>query len=204
MTSTARHTAFLLLVGAAIAAAAPARAQSASPTAPMSAGSTGDIVLTGEWLQANALPMDRNAFHSVSFGASWRRNAWAFDGGFLRAARTLSTVQGAYAAAGPILRYRSIVFIPQVAAFGGEAMVSADTTGYDYTGAGGVIGHQPRYSYSEGGSAGIGARLTVEVPVYGPVAIRGAASTWYFSGAPLEGDQRRTLLGIGLSLRVWQ
>jgi hypothetical protein len=44
--------------------------------------------------------------------------------------------------------------------------------------------------------------LTVEYPVYRALAIRAAASQWYFSGAPLEGDRQRFLIGGGLSLRV--
>jgi hypothetical protein len=44
----------------------------------------------------------------------------------------------------------------------------------------------------------------LEVPVYGVIALRASASEWYFSGATLEGDRARSLIGVGLSIRVPQ
>ena len=52
------------------------------------------IVLGGDWLQANALPLDRDAVHSGSVSLSLRHHRWGVEAGFLRIARTLSTVQG--------------------------------------------------------------------------------------------------------------
>ncbi len=72
----------------------------------------------------------------------------------------------------------------------------------DFVGTNGVIGHTPRYSFSQSGSAGGGVGLTLEVPVYRAIALRASGSEWYFSGAPLEGDRARTLVGVGLSIRV--
>jgi len=82
-----------------------------------------------------------------------------------------------------------------------STLSSRDTTGYDWVN-GGTTGHTPRYSYSEGATFGGSAGLTVEVPVYRWIAARGTVSQWVFSGAPLEGDRSRTLLGAGLALRV--
>jgi hypothetical protein len=67
---------------------------------------------------------------------------------------------------------------------------------------GGVVGHQPRYSYSSGGTVGGSASLTIEAPLYRALGVRAVASQWYFSGTPLEGDRQRFLIGAGLSLRV--
>jgi hypothetical protein len=44
--------------------------------------------------------------------------------------------------------------------------------------------------------------LTLEVPLYRAIAVRASGSEWYFSGAPLEGDRARTLVGVGASIRV--
>jgi hypothetical protein len=159
------------------------------------------IVVGGDWLQANALPLDRDAMQSASFDISLRRGAWAVNAGFLRVARTLSTVQGAYVSAGPLLHWRRVLFLPTVGALAGKSYASADSTGYDWVGAGGVTGHEPRFSYSTAGAFGGGIGLTVEVPVYRMIAVRALASQWYFSGAPLENDRARTVVGAGLSLR---
>ena len=168
--------------------AAPARAQGGSRF------DTG-IVVGGAWLQANALPLDRDALQSATVAVSARRTRWALDAGWLRVARTLSTVQGASVSAGPLLRWRSVLFIPTVGVLGGRAQASRDSTGYNWVDAQGV-------SYSSAGTAGGGVGLTVECPVYRAIGIRGVASQWYFSGAPLQDDRARTLVGAGASLRI--
>ena len=159
------------------------------------------IVLSGAWLQANALPLDREAPHSAAIDASYRWNRWSVEAGFLRIARDLTTIQGGSAAFGRMFRWRAVQFIPAVGVFLGQALSSRDTTGYDWV-SGGTSGHTPRYSYSEGATFGGSAGLTIEVPVYRWIAVRGTASEWVFSGAPLEGDRTRTLLGVGLALQV--
>jgi len=160
------------------------------------------IVLGGDWLQANELPLDRNALQSGQVTLSLRRQRWSVDAGWVRVARTLSTVQGGAISAGPLLHWGPVLLIPTIGVLGGRAQASRDSTGYDFVGAGGVIGHQPRYSYSSAATAGGGVALTVEYPVYRSLGIRAVASQWYFSGAPLEGDRQRFLVGAGLSLRV--
>jgi hypothetical protein len=160
------------------------------------------IVIGGDWLQANKLPLDRDALQSGEVTLSFRRHRWTVDASWLRVARTLSTVQGAAVSAGPLLHVGHVLLIPTVGAFGGRAQASRDSTGFDFVGPGGVIGHQPRYSYSSAGSAGGGVGLTVEAPLYRIIGIRAVASQWFFSGDPLEGDRQRFLLGAGLSLRV--
>jgi hypothetical protein len=177
---------------------APAIAQRASTSATFNDG----IVIGGEWLQATALPLDRNTLASVSFEASLRRSHWAVDAGWLRIARNLSTVQGAFVSFGVPLTWGRLLAVPSIGAFGGQAQRSVDSTGYDFVGPNGVIGHTPRYSFSKSGSAGGGVGLTLEVPVYRAVALRASGSEWYFSGATLEGDRARTLVGVGLSVRV--
>src|SRR5205814_2462854 len=99
---------------------------------------------------------------------------------------TVSTVAGAPASAGPLLRWRSVLFITTVGVLGGRAQASRDSTGYNWVDAQGVSGHVPRYSYSSAGTAGGGVGLTVECPVYRAIGIRAVASQWYFSGAPLQ------------------
>jgi len=182
------------LVGLTVTLASPARAQAVHRF-------DSGIVLSGAWLQANALPLDRDAVHSGAIDASLRWNHWSLEAGFLRIARDLSTIEGGSAAFGRMLRWRSVQFIPAVGIFVGRALSSRDTTGYDWVN-GGTTGHTPRYSYSEGATFGGSAGLTVEVPVYRWIAARGTVSQWVFSGAPLEGDRSRTLLGAGLALRV--
>jgi hypothetical protein len=183
--------------------------------APLSAQSTTPfehgIVASSDWLQANALPLNRDAIHSGSIDISLRRQTWSVDVGWLRIARDLSTVQGGTALVGRPLRWRRVLLIPALGAFGGEAQESRDSTGYNFTDGtcsatictvGTVTGHTPRYSYSSAASFGGGGSLTIEIPLYGPVGVRGVAQEWYFSGAPLDGDRARTLLGAGISLRV--
>jgi hypothetical protein len=172
--------------------------------APQSGGASFDrgIVMGGEWLQATALPLHRNTLASVSFDAALRRSHWAVDVGWLRIARDLSTVQGGYASVGIPFAFGRVLVIPSLGAFGGQAQRSVDSTGFNFVGPNGVVGHTPRFSFSQSGSAGGGVGLKLEVPVYRVIALRASASEWYFSGAPLEGDRARTLIGVGLSIRV--
>ena len=65
---------------------------------------------------------------SASFDVSLRRQSWAVDAGFLRIARSLSTVQGGYLSAGPLLHWKQVLFLPSVGALGGESYASRDTT----------------------------------------------------------------------------
>jgi hypothetical protein len=160
------------------------------------------IVVGGDWLQANALPLDREVMPSAQFGVSWRRQSWAVDGGFLRVARSLSTVQGGYLSAGPLLHWNRVLFLPTVAGFAGQSYASRDSSGYNWVDPQGIPGHQPRYSYSSGFSAGGSVGLAIEVPVYRMIGVHASASEWFFSGAPLAGDRDRTLIGVGLSLRL--
>ena len=146
--------------------------------------------------------MDRDALQSGSVALALRHNAWVAEVGWLRIARTLSTVEGGSLTLGRIFRWKAVEFIPNIGALGGKAYASADTTGYDWTATGGASGHVPRYSYSEGGAFGGGGGLTIEIPIIKVIAIRASASEWYFSGSPLEGDRARTLVGAGLTLRV--
>lgn len=190
---TSRH------VGAAGAVVAALASPLAGQTSPRF---DSGVVLSGDWMQANELPMDRNALQSGTVSISLRRHRWFVDASYVRVARTLSTVQGGALSAGPLLHWGPVLLLPSVGVLGGQAQASRDSTGYDFIGAGGVIGHQPRYSYSSAATFGGGVGLALEVPLYRALAIRAAASQWYFSGAPLEGDRERFLVGAGLSLRV--
>jgi hypothetical protein len=176
----------------------PAAAQRAVQPAAFDRG----FVVGGDWLQANALPLDRNAMQSVAFDASLRRSHWALDAGWMRIARTLSTVQGGTLSIGAPLAWNRLLLIPAVGGFVGQAQRSVDSTGYDWTDGAGHTGHTARYSYSSATAIGGGGSLTLEVPVYRFIAIRASGSTWYFGGAPLEGDRTRTTVGVGLSLRL--
>lgn len=164
---------------------------------------TRGVVVTGDWLQANALPLDRDALHSVDGGVSFRRTSWAADLGWLRVARSLSTVQGGTLSFGLLLPWNHVLFIPTIGGLVGRAQRSVDSTGYDWVDPQtGTKGHTPRYSYSSATSIGGSVGLAIEVPVYGALAFRGVVSQWFFSGSPLAGDRARTLLGAGLSLRI--
>lgn len=161
------------------------------------------VVASGDWLQANALPIDRNTLHSNAANLSFRQGFWSADVGWLRVARDLSTVQGGTVSFGWLLPVGRVLFIPALGALGGRAQASVDSTGFDWVDPQtGAKGHTPRYSYSSASTIGGSVGLTVEVPLFGPVAARGVASQWYFSGTPLEGDRARTVLGGGLSIRL--
>ena len=62
----------------------------AGVSAPLSAQTSrvfdSGIVIGGDWLQANALPLDRDAVHSGSASLSLRRQRWGVEVGFLRVA----------------------------------------------------------------------------------------------------------------------
>lgn len=160
------------------------------------------IVVGGEWQQASALPLGRDALESMAAGVALRRSRWAIDAGWLRIARTLSTVQGGYVSLGVPLSLGRLLIVPSVGGFGGQAQRSVDSTGFDWVDASGNTGHTARYSFSKAGSAGGGAGLTLELPLYRMVAIRASGAEWYFSGAPLDGDRARTTVGVGLSIRL--
>jgi hypothetical protein len=161
------------------------------------------IVVHGDWLQANAMPLGRNAFQSAGADLSFRAGGWAADGGWLRVARKLSTVQGSSLSLGRMWSWNRVLFIPAVGGFLGRAQRSVDSTGFDFVDpATGVAGHTPRYSYSSATSIGGGGGLSVEIPLYRALAARGTAWQWYFGGAPLDGDRARTVLGAGLSIRL--
>jgi hypothetical protein len=197
----------LALAGAVACVAAPiARELGAQAPRPLATAGTGPfatgIVIGGDWMQATALPLDRDALPSASLSVAYRRPAWSVEAGWLRIARDLSSIQGGFLSAGKPMQWRRALFVPAISVFGGQADRSVDSTGYDFVTAAGVKGHVPRYSYSNAATFGGGVGLTVEVPVYRMLGIRADVSQWAFSGAPLEGDRARTVLGIGLSLRV--
>lgn len=161
------------------------------------------LVAHGDWLQANALPLGRDAFQSAAADLSFRGRGWAVDAGWLRVARSLSTVQGGTVSFGRLLPWGRVLFIPAIGGFVGRGQASVDSTGFDFVDPQtGAVGHTPRYTYSSATSVGGGGGLTVEVPLYRALAIRGVAWEWYFSGAPLEGDRARGMIGAGLSIRL--
>jgi len=198
-----------VLVGVVLSFASPMHAQgnptaasaSASQSAMASKRFETGVVVGGDWLQATYLPLDRDALQSLDASISLRRQTWSVEAGWLRIARTLSTVQGGYVAGGPILHVGPVLFIPALGVLGGQAQASRDSTGYDWIGTA-VTGHTPRYSYSSGATFGGSIGLTAEVPVYRAIGFRAVASQWFFSGSPLESDRSRTLVGAGLSIRV--
>lgn len=182
--------------------ASPSLALGQLAPAPTSAAFNRGIVIGGEWLQANALPLNRNTLASVSFDAAIRHSHWAIDAGWLRIARELSTVQGGFVSFGVPLAWGRLLAVPSIDAFGGQAQRSVDSTGFNFIGPNNTTGHTPRFTFSEAASAGGGVGLTLEVPVYRAMALRASGSEWYFSGAPLEGDRTRGVVGVGLSIRV--
>src|SRR5436305_13477764 len=140
--SSSRAARFLYsfgFIGLTLVVASPTRAQGVNRF-------DSGIVLSGAWLQANALPLDRDAAQSGAIDASLRWNRWSVEAGWLRIARDLSTVQGGSASLGRLLRWKSVQFIPALGLFVGQAMSSRDTTGFDWVN-GATTGHTPRYSY---------------------------------------------------------
>jgi hypothetical protein len=160
------------------------------------------IAFSGQWMQANALPLDRDAMQSGSITLGIRRSGWSVDAGFLRIARNLSTVEGGSLSIGRPFHVGMITLVPAINGLAGKAYASADTTGFDWTGPNNTTGHTPRYSYSEGGTFGGGAGLTLEVPIFRAIAANASASQWFFSGNPLADERSRTVIGVGLSIVV--
>ena len=189
-----RRSIAVLLLGSLIGFAASARAQGA--------GSGASASVRADWLQANDLPFTRKAAPSASAALAFRRKTWLFEIGWLRAARALSTVQGGFVGVGFPIHLGSAVLLPGVAAFGGAAEVSRDTTGYDWvTFSPAATGHEPRYDFSQGAAFGGGATLSLEYPAGSPVGFRVSGSEWMFGGTPLAGDRTRALVGVGLVVR---
>jgi hypothetical protein len=184
-----------------VTSAVKGRAQSTVSTAQYHDFRSG-LVLSGDWLQANALPLNRNAMQSGDITLSYRRPLFSIDVGALRVARDLSNVTGGFAGVGPLFAWRGIVVHPAVDVLVGRGEASADSTGFDFVTPSGATGHQAQFTYSSASTVGIGGSLTVDVPVYRMIALHLAASEWRFSGHPLSLDRTRTLLGAGLALRV--
>jgi hypothetical protein len=177
------------------ALAGPVRAQGVSSR-------LADMSFRVDWLQATALPLDRSALHSGSAALEKRSDDWAFEVGWLRVARSLSTVQGGFATVSRALNWREALVLPGLGVFGGSAEASRDTTGYNWVGTSATdVGHVPRYSHSRAASFGGGVSLGVEYPARTRVAFRASVSQWMFSSQPLTGDRQRTLAGAGLVLR---
>jgi hypothetical protein len=189
------RAALALIAGPLVVTSLPAQI---SPPRPLDSR----IVIQTDWLQANALPLDRDALPSLAIMGSYRRPGWSVDAGWLRAARTLSSVHGGAVLLGRPIHWRQLTAVPAIGGFGGRAQASADSTGFDFVAPDGTSGHTPRYSYSSATSFGGGASLTVEYAVHRLVGLRVVAQEWMFGGAPLEGDRARTLVGAGLSVRV--
>jgi hypothetical protein len=160
------------------------------------------FVVGGDWLQVKTLDRPGGAFPSTSFDVGMRFGSWSAEAGWLRIARDLSTVQGGTLSFGRIVSAGPLLFIPAVKVLGGQAYVSVDSTGYEYTDPTGAPGHQTRYTYSEGFVFGGGVGLTMEVPIYRWIRARAVASQWMFGGSPVGDDRMRTVLGAGLTLRV--
>jgi hypothetical protein len=173
---------------------------------PIPGASREKIFVRADWLQAGALPLHRDALHSIDAAIEFRRTSWSAEAGYLRAARTLSTVHGGYLAVSKTFRNGDLTILPGIGILGGYAKVSLDTSGYEYTqaGTGGTVvtGHQPRYTYSSALTIGAGAMLALEYSVSSMVNLRGSVAEWVFSGTPMEPDRQRLLAGVGVSLHL--
>lgn len=179
------------LLGAVTMTAAPLHAQF-SPTR--------DLQLRGEWLQASkSLSRDALPSHGASVAIGDGRGN-QLVAGWLRAARDLSTVQGALLGYERRLDTGPIGILPGVAIMGGQAKASVDTSGYDFLGSGGAIGRVPRYTFTSGGAAGGAVTLAIEIPVVARAALRLGAQQWFLTGTPIKGDATRFLAGAGLTL----
>src|SRR5262245_26695200 len=94
--SDAVHRAALLLAAVTFLAIGPssALAQAAPPTVQSTGRYDHGVVLGSDWLQANALPLNRQSVHSGTIDASYRFGNWSLTAGYLRVARDFSNVQG--------------------------------------------------------------------------------------------------------------
>jgi len=198
----ARVTPALARLALAVAFALPGASRAVGQIPAPAAGPRDAIVVGADWLQATALPLGRNTVQSSGADVAWRRGTWSLSAGWLRIARTLSTVEGGTLSAGRLVHVGRVLLVPAVSVLGGSSYESRDTTGYDWTNAQGATGHVPRYSYSTAATIGGGIGLTLEIPVYRWIGVRAVGSEWAFSGNPVSEDRTRGVAGVGLSLRV--
>ena len=154
-----------------------------------------------DWLQASSMSVDRSTMPSAAVALEWKAGGRTGEVGYLRAVRSLSTVQGAYATVAQPKRWGPTTVLAGIGLFLGQAAASADSTGYTYN-ASGTTGHQPRYSYSTGASLGAGVQLALEVPFGTTSSLRFSVAEWAFSGQPVQGDNARFLAGVGISFLI--
>jgi hypothetical protein len=186
------------LSGCALAMSLSAAA-SLGAQAPSSAFKPEPFSIRAEWLQANA-SLSRSTMPSNAITLAYEGERVGYTAGFLRIARDLSTVEGG--TIGVELGARSNRARVTLGAQGlvGVVMASADTTGYDAIGAGGVVVHTPRYDYSRGTALGVGGTLAFEYDVMAHLGLRATASAWTFTGTPFGTEKTRTTLGVGIAI----
>jgi len=157
------------------------------------------LSVRADWLQAQE-PLTRNALPSSAVAIAWEGATVGYQLGFLRIARDLSTIEGG--TAGVELASRINRFRIALGATGmvGVAMASRDTTGYDFVGAGGGVGHTPKFDYSKSGAKGVGATLSLEYEFFDHLGVRVTAGSWRFSGAPLGSATSRRTIGAGVTV----
>jgi hypothetical protein len=167
---------------------------------PQSAGfSAPPFSVRADWLQANEA-LTRSALPSNAVAIAWEGRVIGYSAGFLRIVRDLSTIEGG--TAGFEVAFRSGRFRVALGATGmvGVAMASRDTTGYQYVGAGGAVGHAPKFDYSRSSANGGGGTMTIEYDFLDHLGLRVTGGTWTFSGDPLGKEGTRTTIGAGLSV----
>jgi hypothetical protein len=184
-----------------VSAALPGSRASAQGSAAASPRPTPVWLVSVDWLQAGALAVDRSTVPSATIAIQRRSSALAAEFGYLRAVRSLSTVQGGYAAVGRVMQLGSSYATLGLGLFVGQAQASADTSGYHFT-ANGQTGYQSRFTYSSAVAVGAGVHATLGIPFGSNTELRATISEWGFNGEPLTGNNARLLAGAGLMFRL--
>lgn len=164
------------------------------------APSGGHWSLYGDWLQANETTVKRQATPSISAALQWQSSWFVTEWGYLRAVREFSTVQGGFGSVGLAVHLGPVMLTGTIAGLVGQALASADTTGYRYS-VGGATGYQSRYSFSSGPAYGGGAQLALTVPLFSALNLRASGGQWVFTGDPIKNDTQRLVAGAGLAIR---
>lgn len=165
------------------------------------AGAQSAWYVRADWMQASDISIDRSTMPSAIFSLERRTDGLAIELGYLRAVRSMSTVQGGFALFSRPFKLGSATTFAGGGMFFGGSAASADTSGYHYV-TGGQTGYQSRFSYSNGPAAGAGVQLAITYPLGTTTEVRASASEWGFSGHPVSGDNLRFLAGIGIAIQL--
>jgi len=189
------------LVASVLLMAAPAHAQSQRAAMAPSFGPLAAV--SAEWLQIGAGSLDRDATPSLAIAVAHDRpNGLRLEAGYLRAARRLSTVNGATGSVSMPLTYGRLTVRPGIGALVGRAVTTVDEGGYAWqsgTPDSTETGYQSHRSYLRETTVGGAVNLGAEFQVIRALAITASVRQWVFTGDAIRQNRTPMLAGLGLS-----